>query len=310
MAVQSENNLNGIILVNKPADWTSFDVVAKMRGILHIKKIGHAGTLDPLATGVLPVFVGKATRACDILPSRKKAYTAGFRLGLTTDTLDITGETLTECDKKINAEQIKACVVNFVGDIMQVPPMYSAVKVNGQKLCNLARQGIVVERKAREIHIDGIEILSFDEKSQSGEMYVACEKGTYIRSVIDDMGQALGCGAVMTSLVRDNSSGFLLENCHTLEEIAQLSELGKIQDILIGTADAFTGSYKDIVTLDKRLTGLYKNGVKLAPRQFGMKNSNDFAGKILLVFCEDKEFLGLARIDTEKEELRSIKNFY
>lgn len=310
MAGQNIENLNGIILVNKPAEWTSFDVVAKLRGILHTKKIGHAGTLDPMATGVLPVFVGKATRACDILPNDEKSYRAGFKLGLTTDTLDITGKTLSSSDKTATLDEVMTCREKFVGDIMQIPPMYSAVKINGQKLCNLARQGIVIERKPRPVRIDRIDILSFDEKSQSGEMFVGCRKGTYIRSVIDDMGQALGCGGIMTSLVRTSSAGFKLEDCHTLEEIAQISDSGNISDILYDVKSAFEDCCKDVVHLDGRLTTLYKNGVKLAPRQFGMKNSDDFKDKTLIVYGENDEFLGLGRIDTEKNELRSVKNFY
>ena len=215
-------NLSGILPVNKPQGWTSFDVVAKLRGVLKIKRLGHAGTLDPMATGVLPVFVGKATKACDILPDTKKAYIAGFKLGMTTDTLDITGKVLEQKQANVSREQLEGIKAQFVGEITQLPPMYSAVKVDGKRLYQLAREGKTVERTPRKCVVHSIEITAFDEALQQGTLEISCEKGTYVRTVIDDMGQALGVGAVMTSLVRTYSGGFDIESCLTIDEIAKL----------------------------------------------------------------------------------------
>lgn len=301
--------LNGIIVINKEADWTSFDVVAKLKGVLKERRIGHGGTLDPMATGVLLVFIGKATKACDILPNEYKSYRAKFKLGITTDTLDITGTVLETFEKKATEQDVKDTAEKFVGEIMQVPPMYSAIKINGQKLCNLARQGVVIERQARPVSICGINILSFDEENQCGEMHVDCKKGTYIRSLIDDIGKELGCGAVMTELVRTSSAGFIIEGSHTISEVAEIYAQGKLSEILLPTERAFKSIYHEI-KLDERLTVLYKNGVKLSPQQFGMNNPQMFKDKTLSVYGDNCEFLGLGYIDVEKNELRSLKNFY
>lgn len=299
-------NLNGIIVVNKEKDWTSFDVVAKLRGILREKKIGHGGTLDPMATGVLPVFVGKAARACDILPDKTKGYKAKFRLGITTDTLDITGKILTEQKSCKTFEEVRAAAENFVGEIMQVPPMYSAVKIGGKKLCNLAREGIVIEREPRPVTVYSLEITEFDEKTQSGEMTVSCKKGTYIRSVIDDMGALLGCGAVMTELERTCSSGFEIKDSFTVSRIEEIYKSGGIDSIMLDTKKAFDKAYDGRALLDRRLTGLYKNGVKLSLNQPGMEISGK-SGTLVVCGC-DGEFLGLCEI--KDGVLKSIKNFY
>ncbi len=299
----NNDNIAGILPVNKPQGWTSFDVVAKLRGVLKIKRLGHAGTLDPMATGVLPVFVGKATKACDILPDTKKAYTAGFRLGMTTDTLDITGEVLSEKAANVSREQLESVKARFVGEITQLPPMYSAVKVDGKRLYQLAREGKTVERTPRKCTVHSIVIVSFDEAAQQGEMTVCCEKGTYIRTIIDDIGQALGTGAVMTSLVRTYSGGFDIKDCLTIEQIAQICEQGKLEQILMPTEKAFE-LYKDI-RLNERLTALYKNGVKLYAGQVG---SDGKSPETFRVFGSDGSFLGLAAF--EDGQLRSVKNFY
>ena len=201
----SKDNICGILPVKKPEGWTSFDVIAKLRGVLRIKRLGHSGTLDPMATGVLPVFVGRATKACDIIPDRRKVYTAGFQLGVSTDTLDSTGKTLKTSDKAVARADLECAKSSFAGDIMQVPPMYSAIKVNGKKLYELARAGKEIEREPRAVHIDSIDIIEYDEASRMGVMKVDCEKGTYIRSVISDIGEKLGCGGMMTSLERSYS---------------------------------------------------------------------------------------------------------
>lgn len=297
--------MNGIIGVNKPQGFTSFDVVAKLRGILHTKRIGHGGTLDPMATGVLPVFIGTATKACDIMPDSSKAYRAGFRFGFSTDTLDITGTTTAEYSLKVTKQDVLDIIPQFTGNIKQIPPMYSAIKIDGQKLCNLARKGVEVERPEREITIDSIKLESFDESSQSGVISVICSKGTYIRSLIDDIGNALGCGAVMTSLVRTWSGGFSLEDCFTLEEIQNLADSGNIESsALISVECVFSGLPK--TRLNKVQTRMYKNGVKL-----DLNRINHIKPEFsrYSVYGYDHEFIGVACADFENSELRVVKNF-
>ncbi|MBR3844266.1 MAG: tRNA pseudouridine(55) synthase TruB [Clostridia bacterium] len=215
--------MNGLVLINKPQDFTSFDVVAVMRRVLGTKKIGHTGTLDPMATGVLPLLVGKATRLCDRLPNGDKTYRATFRLGITTDTLDSTGKILSQAQSNITKEQLMAVLPSFTGDILQVPPMYSAISVNGVRLYDLARQGKTVERTPRPVHIDYITYLEGDEQNQTFTIEVACSKGTYIRSLIDDIGNALEVGATMTALCRTKACGFSLSQCIDLEKAREMT---------------------------------------------------------------------------------------
>lgn len=299
----NNDNISGILPVNKPLGWTSFDVVAKLRGVLKIKRLGHAGTLDPMATGVLPVFVGKATKACDILPDTKKAYTAGFKLGVTTDTLDITGEVLSQKAANVSRGQLESAKAQFEGEIIQLPPMYSAVKVDGKRLYQLAREGKTVERTPRKCTVHSIVITAFDEASQQGEMTVSCEKGTYIRTIIDDIGQALGTGAVMTSLVRTYSGGFDISDCLTIEQIAERCAQGGLAQMIMPIEKAFA-LYKDIC-LNERTTRLYKNGVKLFAHQV---DADSKSSETFRVFGADGAFLGLAAF--ENEQLKSMKNFY
>lgn len=302
--------MNGIIIVNKEKDWTSFDVVAKLRGVLGEKRIGHGGTLDPMATGVLPVFVGKAAKACDMLPNETKSYKAGFLLGTVTDTLDITGKVLETSGLGATKEQVFAAAEKFVGEIMQIPPMYSAVKIGGKKLCNLAREGIVVERKPRPVTVYENKVLSYDESTRRGELYVSCKKGTYVRSIIDDMGKLLGCGAVMTDLERLSSAGFVIENSHRVSEIEKIVSEGKLDSILLNVENAFNTVYTDEIRLGERASVLYKNGVKLFPNQFGVRSPESLLQKKLMVYGADGEFLGLGYIENEGFKLRSLKNFY
>jgi tRNA pseudouridine55 synthase len=192
--------VNGIINIYKEKGFTSFDVVAKMRGIAHQKKIGHTGTLDPDAEGVLPVCLGKATKVCDLLTEKDKEYEAVLLLGTTTDTQDITGTVLRTADVNVSEEAVREAVLSFVGSYAQIPPMYSALKVDGKKLCDLARTGVTVERKARTVEIYRIEILSVDIPRV--RFRVHCSKGTYIRTLCQDIGEQLGCGGCMESLLR------------------------------------------------------------------------------------------------------------
>ncbi|MDE6775833.1 MAG: tRNA pseudouridine(55) synthase TruB [Ruminococcus sp.] len=296
--------MNGIIGVNKPSGFTSFDVIAKLRGILKKKRIGHSGTLDPMATGVLPVFIGNATKACDIIPDTSKAYRAGFRLGISTDTLDITGKITAEYSLKVTEKDTLDVIPKFTGNIKQIPPMYSAVKIGGQKLCNLARKGIEIERPEREITVDSIKLESFDEASQSGVISVICSKGTYIRSLIDDIGNSLGCGGVMTSLVRTRSGGFSLDDCFTLEEIQNLADSGNVENVIISVERIFSGLPK--IRLNEVQTRMYKNGVRLDLNRINhiKPEFSEYS-----VYGFDHEFIGVARADFEKCELRVVKNF-
>ena len=214
---------NGIIIIDKPAGWTSMDVCAKLRGILKTKKIGHAGTLDPMATGVLPVFVGQATRAVSFAEGGEKEYVAGLRLGRTTNTQDTEGETLTQSPVAVGREELEAVLPRFTGEISQIPPMFSAIKINGQKLYDLARQGKEVERKARAVTVFALEVV--EQVSETDYILrIRCSKGTYVRTLCHDIGQALGCGGCMFSLRRTMAAGFTLDESVTLEQMQEGGE--------------------------------------------------------------------------------------
>lgn len=233
--------INGIINIYKEKDFTSHDVVAKLRGITKQKKIGHTGTLDPDATGVLPVCLGNATKLCDLLTDKDKVYETVLLLGRETDTQDITGQTIEEKTVSVSEEEVKKVISSFVGDIEQIPPMYSALKVNGKKLYELAREGKVVERKPRAITIHAIDVLEINLSGEINEirMRVSCSKGTYIRTLCHDIGQALGCGGCMKSLVRTVVSQFKLEDALTLSEVEELQKQGTLQNKIIKVDDMF-----------------------------------------------------------------------
>ena len=215
---------NGILIIDKPAGWTSMDVCAKIRGILREKRVGHGGTLDPMATGVLPVFVGRATRAVEFAENGDKEYVAGLRLGLVTNTQDTTGEALEEREALVTGEQLEAALARFRGDILQIPPMYSAIKINGKKLYELARKGKEVERKPRPVTIRALELLNRPEAGGDFSLRVRCSKGTYVRTLCHDIGQALGCGACMSSLRRTVAAGYTLADAVTLEQVQERGE--------------------------------------------------------------------------------------
>jgi len=217
---------NGIIVIDKPQDWTSHDVVAKLRGILRERRIGHAGTLDPMATGVLPVFVGRATRAVEFAAEREKEYIAGLRLGQITDTQDVTGNTLETRPVSVTREQVEAVLDQFRGDIHQIPPMYSALKKDGKKLYELARRGEEVERKPRPITIYELELLEQTSPTDF-TLRVLCSKGTYVRTLCHDIGQVLGCGGTLSSLRRTKSAGFTLAEAVTLEDLNAMENPGQ-----------------------------------------------------------------------------------
>ena len=230
---------NGILIIDKPTDWTSHDVVAKLRGILHEKRIGHAGTLDPMATGVLPVFVGRATRGVEFFEHAEKTYDTVLLLGRTTDTQDVTGTVLAEKAVHLSPADMERVLPRFRGEILQVPPMYSALKVNGKKLYELARKGQEVERQPRPITVFELTNLGFDGTRLS--LRVKCSKGTYIRTLCQDIGEALGCGGCMEQLTRTRVGSFLLEDSLKLDEIEHLRDEGRIAEYIVPVEEALAG---------------------------------------------------------------------
>lgn len=256
---------NGIINVYKEKGYTSFDVVARMRGICGQKKIGHTGTLDPDAEGVLPVCLGKATKVCDMLTDSDKVYQAVMQLGVETDTQDMTGTILKESDVSgLTEAQVKEAILRFQGEIWQIPPMYSALKVNGKKLCDLARAGVTVERKARPVTIYEIQIESVELPYV--QMTVSCSKGTYIRTLCHDIGQTLGCGAAMKHLVRQKAAGYRIEDSFTLDQLQAYKEAGTLADVVTPIEHVF--EQYPVLTAKPEFDIMLKNGNKMALSQF------------------------------------------
>lgn len=283
---------NGIININKEKGFTSHDVVAKLRGILKQKKIGHTGTLDPDATGVLPVCLGNGTRLCDLLTDKTKEYEAVMLLGVTTDTEDISGKILTESTFDISEDIIKAAIMSFVGEYNQIPPMYSAIKVNGKKLYELAREGKVIERQARAVVINSIDIISIDIPHVT--FRVNCGKGTYIRSLCRDIGDKLGCGACMESLVRTKSGIFTLDRSYLLSDVENMVKNGETDKLkeIIYPVDSVFSEYPEII-VEGRNAFLVSNGNK-----FPIEDEN-ITGKIRVYKNLDgiKQFAGIYESD-------------
>lgn len=298
---------DGVLIIDKPRDFTSFDVCALMRGLLGTKKIGHAGTLDPMATGVLPVLVGKATKTADVLPDHDKEYEASFRLGLITDTLDVWGEAKQDIRvSDITTENIQNMLNRFRGEITQIPPMYSAVSVNGRKLYDLARKGIEVERPERQVFINELELLSFDEKNGEGSLRCACSKGTYIRTLISDIGDCLGCGAAMTALRRTRACGYGLENAVTIEEARRLKEEGKLEERLLPVESVFT-SFRYVKVSDAQAFRVRNGGALALDRIKPFAPSLD--GELVRIQTGNGEFLALGEVDLTDGELKMRKMF-
>ena len=248
--------INGVLNVWKEAGFTSHDVVAKLRGILHQKKIGHTGTLDPDATGVLPVCIGKGTRLCDMLTDETKTYEALLHLGIATDTQDMSGTVTAEAPVTVTEEEVRDCIASFVGEQQQVPPMYSALKVNGKKLYELAREGIEIERKARTVHFYEISIL--EVKLPLVRMEVTCSKGTYIRTLCHDIGEKLGCHGCMEQLIRTRVGQFDRNGAHTLDEIAAIVGEGRLSEILVPVDEMFA-ALRSFATADDHAKKLAEN---------------------------------------------------
>ena len=291
--------MTGIICINKPQGITSFGVCAKMRGITGEKKCGHTGTLDPMAQGVLPVMLGGATRFLDFLPESDKEYRASFILGKTTDTLDITGTVTAEYEITAGRAEVEAALSDFRGKIKQLPPMYSAVSVNGERLYDLARKGIEVERSEREIEIKRLELIG--EENGEYTVEVLCSKGTYIRTLIDDIGKKLGCGAVMTALTRTAAMGFTPESCVTLEELQNKKDSGIcFTDILIPVDKALEAYGKINVTPAQGIR--FKNGGAL---DLGRIKACVEQGELCRVYSGG-EFLGLGQAEGDELKIKRI----
>ncbi len=298
--------MNEIIIINKGSGLTSFDVVYKVKKILNIKKAGHTGTLDPMATGVLPVMLGKATKAMSVLPDEEKEYEATFKLGLVTDTLDITGKVLNEENSNIKLEEIQQVLANFIGDISQVPPMYSAIKQNGKKLYELARSGKQVERKARAVKINYIKILNFDESKQECKILVSCSKGTYIRTLCDDIGKSLNLiGACTKKLVRTKACGFNLKDSITLRELEKLAKNNELNEKIISVDKAFL-CYKKIKITEKQ-SKRFKNGNFLSTeRIYDLSNLVLKEDEVFRVYSNENKFLGLGKLGEDRINILKI----
>ncbi len=296
--------LHGILNIYKEKGYTSHDVVAKLRGIVGQKKIGHTGTLDPDAEGVLPVCLGRATKVCDLLTEKDKTYRAVLLLGRTTDTQDITGEILGETDTDfLKAEEVEKAVLGFVGEYSQIPPMYSALKVNGRKLYELAREGKNVERKARTVYIREIHILKI--ALPRVEMEVTCSKGTYIRTLCHDIGEKLGVGGCMESLLRTRVGSFCLENSRTLGEIQKAMEEGSLLQNLI-PIDAVFGQYRRVQT-EARQEKLLYNGNTLC-----IKDERDVPAdkELVRVYDSRGEFVAIYQYLAGLNQYRIVKMFF
>lgn len=287
--------MNGLLLVDKDKGFTSFDVVAITRKLTSQKKIGHTGTLDPNATGVLPLLLGNATKAQDIIPNHDKEYVAGFKLGLTSDTLDIWGEIKSEVKSEVTLSELEKVLKHFRGEIEQIPPMYSAVSVDGKRLYDLARKGIEVERKSRKITVYELELLDFDENNQSGVLKVFCSKGTYIRTLIDDIGNELSVGAVMTSLDRTKACGFLKEQCLPLEKLKKLSP-AEIEEKLISTENLFV-SFPELKVSEAQAKR-FSNGGALDISRTSLRSAENINGNIYRIKNNDM-FFGLGIVKNE-----------
>lgn len=307
-----DNNICGIINVYKEKGFTSHDVVAKLRGILKIKKIGHTGTLDPDAVGVLPVCIGQATKVCDLLTDESKEYVALMKLGITTDTQDSSGKILADNSDKLNCiteEMIMSMVNSFIGEIEQIPPMYSAIKVDGKKLYELARAGIEIERKPRKISIHSIDVISIDMTDYTVKMKVCCSKGTYIRTLCHDIGNKLGCGAVMEHLERTRVGIFTSEEAYTLSEIEKLRDDDGLHNV-IATVDSLFSDYEALHVMENGMKAL-NNGNQLQENTIKEYEVNEgFKRKqVYRIYSYDNRFYGLFEYHSAWKVFKPVKMF-
>ena len=296
--------MDGILNVYKEKGFTSHDVVAIIRKVLNTKKVGHTGTLDPDAQGVLPICVGKATKLSDMIMDGKKTYEAVLKLGVTTTTEDALGEVLEERDVTVSREQIAEVIASFVGELEQIPPMYSAVKVNGKKLYELAREGKVIERKTRNITIYGIEILDFLSPERI-EIRIDCSKGTYIRTLCADIGKVLGCGGHMESLIRTRTGSFSLEKAYKLDEIRDFAKENRIAEMMLPMKEAL--HHFPAIVVDERAEKLLYNGGRVKQNYWCECTIEPVIAAKVVVFDAKNQLVGLYEID--KDEAFFIKPF-
>jgi len=315
--------INGVINVYKEAGFTSHDVVAKLRGIAGQRKIGHTGTLDPDAVGVLPVCLGNATKLCDMLTDETKEYEACLQLGITTDTQDLSGSVLSRTKVEASEKEIREAVLSFVGEYDQIPPMYSALKVNGKKLYELAREGKTVERKPRRVQIFSITVLAV-EMSGNGEkevaedeknnrvgpivtMRVECSKGTYIRTLCQDIGEKLGCGGAMRFLKRTRVGCFEAEHAFTLSELQEKKDAGCLAEAVIPVDTLFTRLRK--VCVRDEAVRLVQNGNSLELRMLAGKQQEPEEGEQLRIYNKNGQFYGIFEYDRKTGRIKPVKMF-
>ena len=285
--------INGIIIIDKPAGWTSHDVIAKLRGALKQKRIGHGGTLDPMATGVLPVFIGRATRAAEFCENAEKEYLAGLQLGIVTDTQDITGNILNEKESTVTEEDLKKILPNFTGPQKQIPPMYSAIKKDGQKLYELARKGIEIPREPRDIYISELELIN------THTLRVVCSKGTYIRTLCHDIGSALGCGGTLSALRRTRAGVYTIDMSHTLDDVLSMILTDSVSSVLL-PIDSIFADHPSISISAPEVKNA-KNGA-MCNTQKSTENGR------YRVYAPDGEFLLLGDVNNNK--IKTIKSFF
>ena len=301
---ETDNLPGGVLAVRKGGGVTSHDVVNKVRRLYGTKRVGHAGTLDPMATGVLVVLVGRAAKACEYISSDRKGYRATLRLGLMTDTEDITGEVLSRCDDIPTREAVMEACERFVGEIEQIPPMYSALKVNGQKLYDLARRGVVIKREARKIKVYSLDCQPTD-RADEYILTVECSGGTYIRTLCADIGAALGCGGVMATLERAEACGIRLDECHTIEELENMTE-GDRQSLLLPTERMFYDL--ESVNLPEFFEKLFRSGCPIYQKKI---KTNISIGARVRVCRADGSFFALGEVVEldDGSAIKSIKIF-
>ncbi len=292
--------MTGFVFLDKEEGMTSFLAAKKLGRIFGTKKVGHTGTLDPMATGVMVIAVEHSTRFIELISDHDKAYRARFLLGKTTDTLDITGKILSEREVNIGRDEVEEAVLSFKGDILQLPPMYSAIKKDGVRLYELARQGIEIEREERQVHISAIALT--DSAENEYEIEVHCSKGTYIRSLISDIGEKLGTGAVMTSLRRIKANGVTIDRCYTLGDLQKMKEEGALSEALM-PVDSFI-KYPEIKVTAPQAKR-FSNGGGLDTGRFGGKKEPGFYN----VYSPERKFLGIGEIDEERTELKVKRVF-
>ncbi len=299
--------MNGVIVVDKPQGFTSFDVVALMRGLAKERKIGHTGTLDPMATGVLPLLLGKAAKAASLLPDTEKAYQAAFLLGQRFDTGDVTGRLLQTDPTPVPRPLLEQALSGFLGDILQVPPMYSAVSVNGQRLYKLARQGVEVERPARPVHISRLVLESYDETTRQGVLSVSCSQGTYIRTLIEDIAQAAGTLGAMSALRRTQACGFPADAALPLPRLRQLAAENRLAEALLPTAALFQAYPATTVTQGQAVR--FCNGGSLDLARLPLPKTALSPGQRFRVLGPAGAFLGLAEAQPATGQLKFLKLF-